>query len=905
MSKLSVRTFSALRWGYLGYVVRAFSGLAIGIVLARILGPKPFGQVAAAMLVFGLANLLADGGFGSAIIQSQELGDEDIRFAYSCQIVLGGILTALCVIISHEASVFLRDPAIENVLRVTSCVFIIQAIGQTSTALLKRRLEFRLLQIGQIVTYLFGYAIVGILLASKGAGVWSLVAAQITTSTVGTLWVISVARHPMIPGWNKPRWRLAHFGVKVTGANIMNYGISNLDNAVVGHAFGSFALGLYSRAFNTVSSPSDAVVGTWQQVLFASCSRAQNKRESISRAYLASVALMALIMFPVFWGVSAAAPAVVLGTYGVRWIEAAPLLRPLAIAITINAIMALTGPILTAVNQVKRELTTQCQALLVTIPVFIVCCHYSATVLAWGVLGVYLVRFWTVVRQGLQVMNLKWKDILLELRGGVVIGLLTITSILLIEHVFRYYTGHPTYLLFALCAGGSIPLVFLLYFMPDFIMSRNMVYMLKLVSGSLPEPIASWAGSIDRRQQDRDEFDRRNRTSLRYHAGSRTIGGIYIAMQLSSFGITGVHTHIAELIKYLRTIDIHAQLITPYGAPRVLRRSIGLLSRFAWLFSRRYSRIASIFAVRWLLGYQMRSVLPRDAPWTVYAQCPPSALIAARRRRTSLQTVVLVVHFNISQADEMVAQGVISRNGWIYRSVWRWEEKGLLAADRIVFVSDFMRQCLMERIPALRGRPYLVLPNFVTTPEAAKNGPEGDIITIGSLEPRKNHEYILRVLSQAKIYGDEYSLTIVGSGDGENRLRAIAEELGVVDQVTFTGFIPNASGLLSRFRLYAHAAVLENLPLVIIEAMAAGVPAVAGRVGGIAEILVDNVTGCFWDLSDVSSGARVLTDLLKDEDRMKSMGAAAVERFRNEYSADIVAPKLWNFLCGVTGEGDM
>ena len=81
--------------------------------------------------------------------------------------------------LANAVGVALRDPLIGDVVRVTALVFLIQAFGQSSAALLKRRLAFRALQTAQVVSSVAGYALVGITAASLGGGVWSLVAAQL------------------------------------------------------------------------------------------------------------------------------------------------------------------------------------------------------------------------------------------------------------------------------------------------------------------------------------------------------------------------------------------------------------------------------------------------------------------------------------------------------------------------------------------------------------------------------------------------------------------------------------------------------------------------------------------------------------------------------------------------------
>lgn len=499
---LTTRAFSALRWGYAGTATRALGGFASGIALARLLGPKPFGQVAAAMLVFGIAGQLADGGFSSAIVQSPQLDDRDVRFVFTFQLTTGAALTACCLLLAHAVGAALRDPLVGDVLRVTALVFLIQAFGQSSAALLKRRLAFRALQTAQVVSSLTGYGLVGIAAAILGAGVWSLVAAQLAQSLTYSAVVFAQARHSLVPCWSRSGLRLARFGMKVTGANILNWSISNFDNAFVGRAFGSTALGLYSRAFNTVGTPADAVVSTWQQVLFASCSRLGDRtdRTKFQRAYLASMSAVALIIFPVFWSIAVCAPVVVAGLYGARWAEAAPLLRPLALAITLNAVMALAGPMLGAADQVRRELKAQALSLVVAVGAFSVCIRYSAVAVAWAVVGVYGFRFFAMTQPALRLLSLVWVDVLRVLRGPIIASCITTGAVWSAGRLAATYSLKPAWTLLALSLTGIITFSLLLLLAAARILSRELVLVLTQLSQSLPAKLSQWLEGISAKQ---------------------------------------------------------------------------------------------------------------------------------------------------------------------------------------------------------------------------------------------------------------------------------------------------------------------------------------------------------------------------------------------------------------------
>jgi PST family polysaccharide transporter len=423
--RLTERSFSALRWGYAGYVVRAAASFASGIVLARLLGPKPFGQVAAATLAFGFANQLADGGFNSALVQAPEVAEEDIRFVFTVQLLLGCVLGAICAAIAPLIATSFRDPAIAKVLCGIAPVFVIQAFGQTSTALLKRQLAFRSLQTSQVTSYLIGYAMIGVVCAWLGAGVWSLVAGQLAQSGLYSIFVFTKVRHSILPRWSGQHLGLARYGIKITGANILNWSIINCDNACVGRAFGSAALGLYSRAYNTVSTPSDSVVSVWQQVLFAAASRAVDRRPAIRRAYLGSVSAITLILFPPLWTVAVCAPTVVSALYGSRWTGLVTLLPPLAVAMSIHSVMAMAGPITNAADQVKREVRAQFWSLIVAAFIFLVAARYSITAVAWAALGAYTIRFVLATTPTLNLLALTWADVLRSVRGSIGLGIAT------------------------------------------------------------------------------------------------------------------------------------------------------------------------------------------------------------------------------------------------------------------------------------------------------------------------------------------------------------------------------------------------------------------------------------------------------------------------------------------------
>jgi glycosyltransferase involved in cell wall biosynthesis len=83
--------------------------------------------------------------------------------------------------------------------------------------------------------------------------------------------------------------------------------------------------------------------------------------------------------------------------------------------------------------------------------------------------------------------------------------------------------------------------------------------------------------------------------------------------------------------------------------------------------------------------------------------------------------------------------------------------------------------------------------------------------------------------------------------------------------------------------------------------MGAGLPVVSSGAGGVPELFEDPEHGRFWPIDDPRRGAEILVDLLESEQELRRAGRAALERFRSDYDAEVVAPRLVQFLGSAPG----
>lgn len=391
---LATRSRAGFGWNIAGGTVRAVAGFAVNSVLARLLGPEPFGQVALVLAVVGLGHLLVEAGLGVALVQKPVIGDLDIRYAFTMQLAAGVGLGLLIALFAPAIAVAFSQPEVGPLLGVMACILPIQAYGQTGSALLRRGLEFQRLQTLQVGSYLAGYLTVGIPLAISGYGVWSLVLAQLTQACVLSAGAWLISGHSIRPYWGGGNQASSKFLISITTGNVAAWAVSALPALLLGKFQGVAALGLYSRAFFVVSSPATVIAASLQSMTLALHSRLAKHRRVSNRACLRIMASCLFVTAPAFLAVAAMSSTVIEALFGGAWAAAAALLTPLAIAMPLECLAALSGPLLIARGRPALEFWVQAATAISTLLIVgLVASQQSMAATAWAVLfGVYLVR---------------------------------------------------------------------------------------------------------------------------------------------------------------------------------------------------------------------------------------------------------------------------------------------------------------------------------------------------------------------------------------------------------------------------------------------------------------------------------------------------------------------------------
>jgi glycosyltransferase involved in cell wall biosynthesis len=216
-------------------------------------------------------------------------------------------------------------------------------------------------------------------------------------------------------------------------------------------------------------------------------------------------------------------------------------------------------------------------------------------------------------------------------------------------------------------------------------------------------------------------------------------------------------------------------------------------------------------------------------------------------------------------------------------------------ADYVIFESHYERNRLLQS--GLADSKSAVIHSGIDTDRFVPRSPDPELAARYGLEPgrhrifgivarlseEKGHNYLLEAFAAVHQRRPDTRLMVIGDGPLLGVVRDQAKELGLSDVVVFTGMQRNIPDHLALLDVFVLSSTRESFPLAAREAMAAGKPVIAPRIGGCPEVVDNEVTGHLFESRNVSQLRDRMLDILKD-DAFVGMGQAARERVERLFS---------------------
>ncbi|MBU1072199.1 glycosyltransferase family 4 protein [bacterium] len=282
-------------------------------------------------------------------------------------------------------------------------------------------------------------------------------------------------------------------------------------------------------------------------------------------------------------------------------------------------------------------------------------------------------------------------------------------------------------------------------------------------------------------------------------------------------------------------------------------------------------------------------------------------LLLSRRRRCA---VVPTVHNNREFAYGDTANPLRTRmRRWAYRRM-------LKDCNAVVAVSEKVKASLLVELgvgEAAADR-LVVIPNGVSEPPPLASDEltrirarfgcgEGEFLALaaGRHDAQKNYRTLIETMVLLLARGVPLRLVLAGEGPLSEEHRRLCDESGLSARVVMPGNLDDLSRVMQSADCFVMSSLWEGLPLVMLEAMAAGLPVAGTRIPGIEDVIEDGVNGVLADPADAAGLADAVARLAADADLRARCRASALASVRRDYSLDRVSRDLGDLYHRVAG----
>lgn len=316
-----------LFWRFLERSGAQFVSFFISIVLARLLEPSVYGEIALVCVFTSILGVFVDSGFGSALIQKKNADDLDFSSVFWFNIFACLLLYAILFFLAPFIADFYKSPHLTSVIRVLSLTIVVSGVRNVQQAYVSKKMIFKkfffVTMVGTLVA-----AAVGVFMAYSGYGVWALVGQQLTNIVLGTivLWLIVQWRPKFIFSFHRLKG-LFSFGWKLLASALIDTGYRELRQLIIGKIYTTKDLAFYNRGHTFPNIIVSNINASIDSVLLPAMSSEQDNKERVRAMTRRAISISTYVMMPIMAGLAVCAEPVVRLILTEKWLPCVPYMR--------------------------------------------------------------------------------------------------------------------------------------------------------------------------------------------------------------------------------------------------------------------------------------------------------------------------------------------------------------------------------------------------------------------------------------------------------------------------------------------------------------------------------------------------------------------------------------------------
>lgn len=299
----------------------------VSIVLARILSPSDYGTIALVTVFTTILQVFIDSGLSTALIQKKDADDLDFSSVFYFNFIVCLILYIIMFVSAPCIADFYKDSNLITIIRVISLTLIISGVKGVQQSYVSRNMLFKRFFFSTLGGTIFS-AVLGIIMAYAGFGVWAIVFQQLSNNAIDTLilW-ITVKWRPI----KKFSWiRLKHllsFGWKMLASSLLDTVYNNLRNMIIGKLYTSADLAFYNQGDKFPKLIVTNINTSIDSVLLPTMSNEQDNHVRVKDMTRRAIKISTYIMAPLMIGLAFCARPIVQLVLTDKWLPCVPYLQ--------------------------------------------------------------------------------------------------------------------------------------------------------------------------------------------------------------------------------------------------------------------------------------------------------------------------------------------------------------------------------------------------------------------------------------------------------------------------------------------------------------------------------------------------------------------------------------------------
>ncbi|PLT31816.1 teichuronic acid biosynthesis protein TuaB [Peribacillus deserti] len=320
------------------------------IFLGNQMSISQFGLVGMLTTIMVFAQILLDSGFGSAVIQKEQVSRRMLSTLFWLNVMAGCSLFIILFLTSGMIAEFFHRTELRELIQIFAVLFLVAPVGQQSQYLLQRDLRFNILGKIEMAAASVSFLLL-VVLAFVISPIYAFAISQVVLYGLKSVsYFVAYARtwRPGIVFDLKECREILSFGAFQLSSRLVNRIGSNIDVILIGRFMGAEALGIYNLVYQIVTIPVLRINPIMTRVAFPVFSKNQHSHSALNDGFLHMTKLLSLITFPMLMGLTAVANVFILTFFGEKWTEAIPVLQIMAIVGILRVLMNPSGSIILA-----------------------------------------------------------------------------------------------------------------------------------------------------------------------------------------------------------------------------------------------------------------------------------------------------------------------------------------------------------------------------------------------------------------------------------------------------------------------------------------------------------------------------------------------------------------------------